>query len=85
MPHLTPIGGSIAQRALFGAIHLDALIRSGWNDAALKILEGEGSAVAFAEVFQQVKADMKAVKNRLAKVDTGKVTVTIENDIIETL
>ena len=38
MPHLRPIGGSIAQRALFGAIHLDALIRSGWNDAALKIL-----------------------------------------------
>ena len=35
MPHLQPIGGSIAQRALFGAIHLDALIRSGWNDAAL--------------------------------------------------
>jgi tetratricopeptide (TPR) repeat protein len=39
MPHLRPIGGSIAQRALFGAIHLDALIRSGWNDAALKILQ----------------------------------------------
>jgi hypothetical protein len=38
MPHLRPIGGSIAQRALFGAIHLDALIKSGWNDAAVKIL-----------------------------------------------
>ena len=35
MPHLQPIGGSIAQRALFGAIHLDALMKSGWNDAAL--------------------------------------------------
>jgi len=41
MPHLTPIGGSIAQRALFGAIHLDALIRSGWNDAAVKILQAD--------------------------------------------
>jgi tetratricopeptide (TPR) repeat protein len=41
MPHLAPIGGSIAQRALFGAIHLDALIRSGWNDAALKILQAD--------------------------------------------
>src|SRR6185369_2601240 len=41
IPHLTPIGGSIAQRALFGAIHLDALIRSGWNDAALKILQAD--------------------------------------------
>ncbi len=41
MPHLQSIGGSIAQRALFGAIHLDALIRSGWNDAAVKILQAD--------------------------------------------
>jgi tetratricopeptide (TPR) repeat protein len=41
LPHLTPIGGSIAQRALFGAIHLDAMIRAGWNDAALKILQAD--------------------------------------------
>ncbi len=41
MPHLQPIGGSIAQRALLGAIHLDALIRSGWNDAAVKILQAD--------------------------------------------
>jgi tetratricopeptide (TPR) repeat protein len=41
MPHLATIGGSIAQRSLFGAIHLDALVRSGWNDAALKILQAE--------------------------------------------
>ena len=41
MPHLQPIGGSIAQRALFGAIHLDALMRSGWNDAALAILQAD--------------------------------------------
>lgn len=41
MPHLQPIGGSIAQRALFGAIHLDALTRSGWNDAAVKILQAD--------------------------------------------
>ncbi|MGE5149186.1 MAG: hypothetical protein ACM3II_03610, partial [Rhodospirillaceae bacterium] len=26
---------------LFGAIHLDALIRSGWSDAALKILQAD--------------------------------------------
>ena len=38
MPHLRTLGGSIAQRALFGAIHLDALMRAGWNDAALAIL-----------------------------------------------
>ena len=41
MPHLQPIGGSIAQRALFGAIHLDAMIRSDWNDAALKVLQAD--------------------------------------------
>jgi hypothetical protein len=41
MAHLQPIGGSIAQRALFGAIHLDALIKSGWNDAALAILQAD--------------------------------------------
>jgi hypothetical protein len=41
MPHLRAIGGSIAQRGLFGAIHLDALIKSGWNDAALAILQAD--------------------------------------------
>jgi tetratricopeptide (TPR) repeat protein len=41
MPHLAKIGGSIAQRSLFGAIHLDALMKSGWNDAALAILQAD--------------------------------------------
>jgi hypothetical protein len=41
MPHLQPVGGSIAQRALFGAIHLDALVRAEWNDAALSILQAD--------------------------------------------
>ena len=41
MPHLSKIGGSIAQRSLFGAIHLDALMRAGWNDAALAILQAD--------------------------------------------
>jgi hypothetical protein len=53
--------------------------------AGLKLLEAEGSAVAFAEVFQQVKGDMETVATRLRKTDTGVVTVTIENQIIETL
>ncbi len=38
MPHLHRIGGSTAQRGLFAAIHLDALIKAGWNDAAVKLL-----------------------------------------------
>jgi tetratricopeptide (TPR) repeat protein len=41
IPHLQPIGGSIAQRALFGAIHLDAMMRADWNDAALKIVQAD--------------------------------------------
>lgn len=41
MPHLRRLGGSIAQRALFGAIHLDALVHAGWNDAALAILQAD--------------------------------------------
>ena len=40
-PHLSKVGGSIAQRALFGAIHLDALMKAGWNDAALSILQAD--------------------------------------------
>jgi hypothetical protein len=53
--------------------------------AGLRLLEAEGSAVAFAEVFQQVRGDMITVSTRLRKTDTGVVTVTIENQIIETL
>ncbi len=41
LPHLSKVGGSIAQRSLFGAIHLDALMRAGWNDAALAILQAD--------------------------------------------
>src|SRR5262249_16662439 len=53
--------------------------------AGLRLLEAEGSAVAFAEVFQQVKGDMETITVRLSKTDTGVVTVTIENQVIETL
>jgi len=53
--------------------------------AGLALLEAEGSAVAFAEVFSQVKDDMETVAVRLRKTDTGVVTVTIENQIIDTL
>ncbi len=52
---------------------------------ALKLIQTEGSAVAFAEVFEQVSKDMEDVRNRLARVNTDAVTQQIENDIIETL
>ncbi|UYN95957.1 MAG: tetratricopeptide repeat protein [Enhydrobacter sp.] len=41
LPHLPSIGGSVAQRALFGALHVDSLIRAGWNDRALALIEAD--------------------------------------------
>jgi hypothetical protein len=52
---------------------------------AIGIIQAEGSAIAFAEVFLQVRGDMTTVAGRLRKTDTGLVTQTIENDIIATL
>jgi hypothetical protein len=52
---------------------------------AMEMLEAEGSAVAFPEVFQQVREDMKHVQRRLEVTEVGSVTQTIERDIIETL
>jgi hypothetical protein len=54
-------------------------------DKAIAMLEAEGSAVAFPEVFKQVREDMKHVQTRLGVVDSGKVTQAIEEDIISTL
>jgi hypothetical protein len=52
---------------------------------AIQILEEEGSAVAFPEVFVQVREDMRNVQKRLEIVDTGKITQATEEDIISTL
>jgi hypothetical protein len=54
------------------------------NDAR-RLLEQEGSAVAFPVVFENIIDDMVSVARRLRATDTGVVTVTIENDIIDTL
>jgi hypothetical protein len=54
-------------------------------EGALKVLQGEGSARAFTATFQQLLKDAKTVQNRLNRADTGKMTVTIENAMIETL
>ena len=48
---------------------------------AIEVLEAEGSAVAFPEVFQQVRDDMMHVQRRLGVSDVGAVTQTIEQDI----
>lgn len=52
---------------------------------AIEVLEAEGSAVAFPEVFQQVRDDMVHVQRRLGVSDVGEVTQTIEQDIIDSL
>lgn len=52
---------------------------------ALSLIEAEGSAVAFAEVFKQVLGDMNTTAGRLRRADVGEVTVAIEDDIIDAL
>ena len=54
-------------------------------DKCIDILESEGTAVAFPEVFQQIRADMKHVQKRLEVTDVGDVTIGIEKDIVATL
>jgi hypothetical protein len=54
-------------------------------EKALKLMEGEGSAVVFAGVLAQVKGDMEAVQRRLAEARVEKQTQAIEEDIIEQL
>ena len=52
---------------------------------ALKLLESEGSAVAFARVLEEVREDMIAVQRRLADSRVDKDTQTIEENIISIL
>ena len=55
-------------------------------NVAIRLVEEEGSAVAFAEVFKQVREDMVKVARRLGKQnDVGPFTQTVERYIIETL
>jgi hypothetical protein len=52
---------------------------------AIQILEAEGTAVAFPQMFEQVRDDAKNVARRLSKADVGTVTQVIEQDIIAAL
>jgi hypothetical protein len=61
-----------------GEIHKDA-------DVAVRMLEEDGTVVAFLEVFRQVRDDVTHVERRLGKADVGTVTQTIETDVIDTL
>jgi len=72
VPHLTSIGGSIAQRALFGAIHLDSLIRSGWNDAALKILQADDRERPTVPATKRALADLLRKLGRTEQAMTAE-------------
>jgi hypothetical protein len=54
-------------------------------EKALKLVKEEGTAVAFAEIFEQVAKDMEWIRAYLARVDVGALTQTVENDVIDTL
>jgi hypothetical protein len=54
-------------------------------DATLKVLREEGTAVAFVEVFEQLRNDMTTVRFRLSRTDVSTLTQAIEDDLIETL
>ena len=71
------------QRALELHDREDQMVRKAGD--ALKLIEAEGSAVAFAEIFRQVRDDMTNVRDRLKLADVGEETVKIEEDIIATL
>jgi hypothetical protein len=54
-------------------------------NGAIKQIEAEGSAVAFAEVFHEVRDDMKRVQTRLEAGDVGPETQAIQADVMDTL
>ncbi|MGE0153437.1 MAG: tetratricopeptide repeat protein [Reyranellaceae bacterium] len=60
LPHLQAIGGSHAQRDLFEQLHLDALIRAGWNDKALARLRQRDLARPAIPALKRSLADIHA-------------------------
>jgi hypothetical protein len=66
LPHLQAIGGSHAQRSLFGALWLDALIRAEWNDRALaELLANERARGNVAHT----KRDLATIYARLGRAE----------------
>ncbi|HEX2889145.1 tetratricopeptide repeat protein [Vineibacter terrae] len=66
LPHLQTIGGSHAQRALFGALWLDALIKAEWNDRALaELLANDHDRGNIAHT----KRDLATIYTRLGRAE----------------
>jgi hypothetical protein len=53
--------------------------------AIIDMLGAAGSAVAFPEIFQEIREDMQRVQRRLELGDAGIATQNLELDIIDTL
>jgi hypothetical protein len=54
-------------------------------DGTLKLLESEGSAVAFARVLEEVRVDMASVQRRLNDTYVGRDTQAIEENVVAML
>ncbi|TWT75828.1 hypothetical protein Pla123a_26100 [Posidoniimonas polymericola] len=54
-------------------------------ERARRLVEEEGSSIAFAEVLDQVNEDMGTVSGRLQESDAGGLTQAIEQDIVAAL
>ncbi len=57
----------------------------GEAEKALKLLESEGSAVAFARILEEVRVDMTAVQRRLNDTFVGRDTQAVEENVIAML
>ena len=55
------------------------------GERAFLLLREEGSSAAFPEAMEQVNTDIGNVAERLARADIGKLTTTIEQEIISSL
>ena len=53
--------------------------------AIIDLLNKEGVAVAFTEVFQELRQDMQRVQQRLEKFDAGPAIQALQQDILDTL
>jgi hypothetical protein len=76
LPHIHVIGGSHAQRSLFGTLWLDALIRAEWNDRALAELLANDRARGN---IAHTKRDLATIYERLGRAEDALTVVEQAN------
>lgn len=85
---LQEIGGDAADRQVaIRASNLSVEERKilAEGQRALLLLREEGTSAAFPEAMSQVLIDVQTVVDRLAQADAGKLTVSIEKEIVSSL